>query len=179
MKTFFLIQSILISTLGYSQNVSNDSMKVANDNLDNRVFSTLDEYEQKGIDFMIMRTYDTISLRHNQCLFIYREDTCSKLYGYGFHNDFEVIYKGVGRVGRGSKCVDEIAEIENHLSSITDYFKTDKPTSLDFSLHRYTFYGKINGKYIHETFEESFISSHHSGMLHYVVCAYAGVYCSY
>lgn len=177
-KLFFIIFCLPIFAIG--QTVA-DSMKIANEKLDFQIDSIINGYERDGFDFIIMRTYDTIPT-NSRCRFVIRKDSCTHLYALDISYDYNVGYIFVGRVDRLSRtsqnpCYDEMTQIESDLSEFTNYFKIKQPSETNFKQHQYTVYGKINGRYICETFEQDFISSFHSGMLYQTVCNYLGGWC--
>jgi hypothetical protein len=177
-KLFFIIFCLPIFAIGQT---ASESMKIANEKLDFQIDSIIAGYERDGFDFIIMRTYDTIP-NSSRCRFVIRKDSCTDLFALDVSYNYMVSYISVGRVDRLSRtsqnpCYDEMTKIEKDLSQFTNYFKIEQPTEIDFKQHQYTVYGKINGRFIYETFEEDFISSFHSAMLYQTVCNYLGGWC--
>lgn len=177
-KLFFIILFLPIWVAGQT---ATDSMKMANDKLDFQIDSIINGYERDGFDFILMRAYDSVPIS-SRCHFVIRKDSCTHLYALDVSDDYNVSYVFVDRIDRLSQsnqnpCYDEMTKIEKDLSQFTNYFKNKRPAALNFKQHQYTVYGKMNGRYIYETFEREFVSSFHSGMLYQTVCNYLGGWC--
>ncbi len=178
-KLFFIILFLPIWVVGQT---ATDSMKIANENLDYQIDSIIKGYERDGFDFLIMRVYDSVPIS-SRCRFVVRKDSCLALYTIDVSPEFNITHVFVSDVEssarrrRNEPCVDEMTKIEKDLSQFTNYFKNEQPTEISFKQQQYTVYGKINGRYIYETFEEEFISSFHSGMLYQTVCHYLDGWC--
>lgn len=166
--------------LTFAETASIDSLKNANKEFDKRIYKMVKTYEQAGVDFVLLRVYDTLWAFENRCYFVIKEDTCSKRFGLSMDEDYSIHDVSISNVAdfysKKMPCRDEISEIETALE-YENYFKDQYLDSLSFENSPYTLYGKINGKYLHEEFNREFISKFHSGMLYDTICNYLGARC--
>ena len=175
MKTVLFTIFTLTYICASGQTTAADSMMLANDSLDSKILSIIGEYEEKGFDYLILREFSLFPIT-SCCTLMYNEDTCTTRYALDVHTDYSVSYIHVVSIGlEHDKCSDELKEIKHDLTFNKNYFSKSDSILPDFRDKRYTLYGKIDGSYVHETFEIDFVNKHHPGMLHHVVTSRFGI----
>src|SRR5690606_30039925 len=115
---------LFIPIISFGQYYHVDSMRIANDSLDSRIFSIINEYEEKGYDYIILRVFDSLVPITSRCKVMYREDSCTNMYSLDVHINYEVSYAHIGRIFQRNhnECYDEIGEIRKDLTFTKNYF---------------------------------------------------------
>ena len=175
MKTVLFSIFTLTHICASGQTSPADSMMLANDSLDAKLLSIISEFEEKGGDYLILREFSLFPITSRGNI-MFNEDTCTSKFALDVHTDYSLMYIHIGRIGlANAKCYDELKEIKHDLSYNVNYFSSNDSIPLNFRDKRFTLYGKLDSKYIHETFETDFVNKHHPGMLHHVVTSRFGI----
>lgn len=154
-----------------------DSLSVSNDSLDSILTQITTNYQKEGIDFIILREYDSLYPVNSLCTIIYRRDSCSSKFGLtldieNLSANYLTIRSPVER--KKWKCEDDIQKIQGDLSNFENYFTKNIVYPIDYSANRFTLYGKIDGEFVYEVFDSELVSKHHTGMLHNIISYYFG-----
>lgn len=158
-----------------------DSLKKANDRFDRLIHESISEYEEKDMDFLIFRKYDSVNYMNSRCRILSREDTCTTIHELHVDLNFTLGHTFVGRIesiDSDKTCYDELKNIYNDLTFDLNYMVAEKQEVIDFKENKFTLYGKINGAYVFEIIPEEYLQIFYSGLLHHVLCTYLTI-CEY
>lgn len=164
---------LFCSFLTKAQTITVDSLKIANQEFDDLIQVYLNNYEEQGHEFMILRVRDSIYPALNQCIVISRKESCTTRFNLQMNSDCSIKYVHVNNIkyhDPSEPCEDELIEIADQMSAFDDFFKSRQPEELDLERASFVFYAKVFGNYALEYFEFEFVSEFHSGLLYDVVC---------
>lgn len=187
MRMILVLMALFFCSDTFAQ-IHRDSLQLAVDSLNKSMECEISGFEESNSDFLVLRVNDSLSDWYNSYHCIYELDSCSVSYvimiiintidelTQAYEIRVSKIYKDI-RVPPGKKiCFNELDEIGKYLKN--EYLnKSTRQNPANWELYPYVLYGKVNGDYIFETFDNSFISTFHSGMVYEVVCNKFGLYC--
>lgn len=171
MKTTVLTISLFLLSLFSSaqDSLALDSIRMRVQLFNDSITHLLEYYDKEGIDFIAARS--TVNYGPN-CRFTVREDSCSRMFILHLGEEYLTSYIHVARIqsrnpnDKRFRCDKELDGAYYALTHYEDYFTKDKPDYSQYEPEKIIFFGSINGRYMNETVDKDYFSSHHPGMFY-------------